>query len=194
MNTCQAKNCGRTLHSTTLGYCNPHYKRFIRCGSIEEDKPIVERHGMTNSPEYKTWHHMKLRCLNPKMTGYENYGGRGIKVCDRWKDFRNFYKDMGTKPTAEHSIDRIDVNGDYELSNCRWATPLQQQYNKRTPKNNTSGVTGVSPSRNSWKVRYNGKAEYYQNFDKAVARRKEELIRIERLSFIMEPKYYSLAD
>lgn len=90
------------------------------------------KHGMHGSPEYITWIHMKARCSNPKDKRYKHYGGRGIKVCDRWVDsFESFFSDMGKRPTSQHSIDRINVNGDYEPSNCRWATPTEQRHNRR---------------------------------------------------------------
>jgi hypothetical protein len=74
---------------------------------------------------------MKQRCLNYNSKDYTNYGGRGIKVCDRWiNSFINFYNDMGDRPLGT-SIDRIDVNGNYEPSNCRWSTSKEQQNNKR---------------------------------------------------------------
>lgn len=83
--------------------------------------------------EYSTWENMKQRCNNPNAEGYKNYGGRGIKVCVSWDKFSNFIKDMGPKPSAGHSIDRINNNLGYYKDNCRWATQSEQA-------NNTSKV------------------------------------------------------
>lgn len=84
------------------------------------------------SREYKSWDNMKQRCSNPHKDHYEAYGGRGITVCDTWKQsFVTFLQDMGPKPSIKHSIDRINVNGNYEPSNCRWATQRQQNLNRR---------------------------------------------------------------
>ena len=83
-------------------------------------------------PLYKTWINMRSRCNGPTDKGYHNYGERGIKVCSRWSDFYTFVADMGPKPTPQHSLDRIDTNGDYEPSNCRWATIIEQNNNMRT--------------------------------------------------------------
>ena len=77
---------------------------------------------------------MLHRTRSKKAINWENYGARGIKVCDRWLDFRNFIDDMGKAPSPKHSIDRIDVNGDYEPNNCRWATPKEQNNNKTNNK------------------------------------------------------------
>lgn len=88
------------------------------------------RHGMCESSEYNIWHGMLNRCKNPKDPRYKDYGGRGIKVCKRWLKFENFFKDMEKRPKGK-SIDRIDVDGNYELSNCRWATSQEQQNNTR---------------------------------------------------------------
>jgi hypothetical protein len=106
------------------------------CGCLRIGGPgSLPKHGMSFTPEYKAWCNMKNRCLNPKLPIYKYYGGRGIKVCDRWMNsFENFLADMGKKPSLELTIDRVDNNGNYEPGNCRWATMKEQSFNKRTTK------------------------------------------------------------
>lgn len=95
---------------------------------------IAKIHGFT-SPRYRRefaiWKTMWFRCTNPKCERYENYGGRGILVCRRWQDFKNFLKDMGKCPSAHHSLGRKDNDGNYEPENCHWETRVEQGRNKR---------------------------------------------------------------
>lgn len=88
------------------------------------------KHGLHRSDEYRSWKMMKEHCSNPKQDNWAYYGGRGILVCDKWKNsFEEFYKDMGPKP-KDYSIDRIDVNKNYEPGNCKWSSTKEQNRNK----------------------------------------------------------------
>lgn len=88
-------------------------------------------HGMEKTRQYGIWRHMIYRCCRPKERGYHNYGGRGIKVCDKWKTFIGFWEDMKDGYSDELSIDRINNDGNYCKENCRWATMTEQQRNRR---------------------------------------------------------------
>lgn len=119
------------------GLCNTHYERKRKHGTCElipKEQWGQYKHGKRRTPEFDTWYNMKRRCSDPNNEMYKNYGGRGIKVCERWlgdDGFSNFLADMGEKPSEKHSIDRIDVDGGYCPENCRWATVGQQAANKR---------------------------------------------------------------
>lgn len=115
----------------------------------------------TKHPLYVTWQKMKDRCYNPNSHAYSKYGGRGIKVCERWHDFNNFVYDMGEKPTKQHTLDRIDNDGDYCPENCRWATQLEQQNNTSYNRNIT--IDGKTMSTSAWCRHYGIKlTTYYQ--------------------------------
>jgi hypothetical protein len=140
---CQC-DCGEraVVRSSTLW----HGKQ-TGCG-CRQGKP---KHGCCGTRTYRSYIALRQRCLNPKATAYPNYGGRGITVCDRWcgpKGFQNFLADMGERPRGK-TIDRINVNGNYEPGNCRWATNEVQALNRRprksqaTPEAEAAEIMGV---------------------------------------------------
>ncbi len=106
------------------------------------------RHGQSkrgaSTPVYSRWHGMKQRCLNPDNPAYDRYGGRGITVCERWLTFENFYADMGDPPPGM-TLDRIDVNGNYEPGNCRWTSLAEQARNRRPYKLSAEAVQKRGP-------------------------------------------------
>ena len=106
------------------------------CGCLRKEGNSNRKHGMTKTAEYRSWAHIKARCTNPNHADFADYGGRGIKVCQRWMEsFEAFFEDMGKKPDWAKSIDRIDVDGDYCKENCRWADDRMQSRNKRNNRN-----------------------------------------------------------
>lgn len=127
-------DCGNYV--TVAGY-NLNTGNSNSCGCYKSERVSVsaairnKTHGMKGAPEYKVWCSMLNRCNHANDHAFANYGARGVKVCERWRKFENFFADMGHRPTPNHSLDRIDNDGNYELSNCRWATLEQQQNNRR---------------------------------------------------------------
>lgn len=138
-------DCGAELHVISLSLKRGTTKS---CGCLRNDvtRERATTHGHSAgykfTTEFMCYRGMKKRCTNENNKSYKDYGGRGIKVCDRWlESFENFYADMGSKPSPKHSIDRIDVDGNYEPLNCRWATAEEQVRNKRIYQSVTAGVS-----------------------------------------------------
>ena len=165
MKTCNVDNCSRKF--LAKGYCSYHYYRINKYNELE---PALVRdyHGGKGTTEYIAWKNMRKRCSSKSYVYYSHYGGRGIKVCDRWAtSFPNFLEDMGKKPSPNHSLDRIDNDGNYEPSNCRWATKQEQSRNQGLRSDNTSGVRGVGYDKANkiWIAYYAGKA-IFRSVDK----------------------------
>ena len=116
-------SCGRAHEATGSLLTRGHV---TSCGN--------HGHGMRGKLIYGVWNSMKNRCSNPKVKSYPSYGGRGIKVCERWQKFSNFYADMGDRASPSHSLERRDNDGDYSPENCYWATQDVQAKNKRSTR------------------------------------------------------------
>lgn len=121
----------KTLRNGISQSCGCLMKEIVSATNIKHG----HYRGRKRSPEYSVWVGIKQRCFDSNMNIYPYYGGRGITMCDRWKnDFLLFLKDMGTRPSKNHSIDRIDNNGNYEPGNCKWSTRSEQMRNKRNSR------------------------------------------------------------
>ncbi|HBF42328.1 MAG TPA: hypothetical protein DDW42_01620 [Desulfobacteraceae bacterium] len=139
--------CGNEVNVNKYALTSGHTKS---CGCLfrEVQKKINTTHGGTYSEEYTTWCSMKQRCYYVKNKRYKDYGGRGIKVCEKWKnDFTSFLNDMGKRPNGM-SIERKNNDGDYEPSNCKWATGKQQGRNNSN--NNLIKILGETKTMVEW--------------------------------------------
>jgi hypothetical protein len=126
------------------------------CGCVAKSGDPSRTHGRSSTATYRIWHHVLQRCRNPNDAAYINYGGRGIKVCDRWLDFENFLADMGERPSPKHEITRKDNDGNYEPGNVEWSTDaVAQSRNRRKFKKTSSQYRGVGwwKSGNLWRAR-----------------------------------------
>lgn len=163
MKTCDITNCGNIHYGK--GLCVKHYKKTPRY--------VI----------YSAWRNMHQRCENPTYKFYKDYGGRGIKVCERWsgeKGLANFIEDMSPKTTPKHTLDRKNGNGDYEPDNVRWATPTEQNHNMRLRRDNTSGAKGVDFDKrsNKWRARIKSHGVdthigYFKTKEQAILARKD---------------------
>lgn len=138
-------DCGNITTAESYKMRSGHTKS---CGCFRKERGVMLakqhiKHGKEGSRIYRVWVGILQRCFNPKTIGWVRYGGRGISVCDKWLQFEGFYEDMGEPPNDRMQIDRINNDGDYEKSNCRWAT-FKQQYNNKS---------------NNRLVTYNGKTQ-----------------------------------
>lgn len=164
---CLIEECDQRTHSK--GYCKIHYLRIKRTGSPNRK---YEDHGLRHTKEYKTWLSMKQRCLNPNSINYSDYGGRGITIYEEWKNsFVKFYDHIGKSPSPAHSVDRIDVNRNYEPGNVVWAIKTVQVHNQRVRKTSKSGIKGAHFRKDSQKwvssISYKGQRHHLGTFETA---------------------------
>ncbi|WNM52938.1 HNH endonuclease [Staphylococcus phage S-CoN_Ph10] len=146
--------CGNTIITKGKYLRNGDTKS---CGCLVKETSMRigsknKTHGLSKLPEYNVYTTMINRCNNPNHDRYHRYGGRGIKVCDRWlESFENFYENMGNRPSSKHQIDRINNDGDYTPENCRWVTPYENAINKEFKKGKL-GIVNIYQDKNSYYV------------------------------------------
>lgn len=136
-------DCGKVVSVRSENIRSGHSKS-CGCLKVKRGSETNHIHGMSRTKIHGVWCRIISRCESSTDHAFQHYGGRGIKVCDSWHDFRNFLNDMGHPPTPRHSIDRIDVNGNYEPQNCRWSTAKEQARNRRNNHLVTIGTKTMS--------------------------------------------------
>jgi hypothetical protein len=163
----ECPECGKHFKSMTVSV-NCGDTQSCGCKKMELVHKLNRKHGMWKTPLYMAWANIKARCTNPNLPGYSRYGGRGITMCDEWRnDFMAFYKWSMDNGYAEGlEIDRINNDGNYESSNCRWVTCSVNQQNKSKSKQTASGYKGVFAERDKWCARIGayGKGYYIGSF------------------------------
>lgn len=143
-------DCGNYYDAQTWNVVGGSIKS---CGCYHKEVAagINYKHGLSHTPEWTAWHNMIYRCYEPTHSEYKRYGQRNIAVCEQWRtSFETFLQDMGPRPTAQHSLDRIDNDGHYEPGNCRWATRDEQNNNKRNNRHVTA--FGETKTLQQWSV------------------------------------------
>lgn len=161
---CSIDNCDRKHYGK--GLCSLHANRLKQHGDVNYVNPDIEYHGFSKTSLYKVWAHIKQRTQNESNPYFFNYGGRGIKICNRWfSSFVAFHEDVGDKPSKVHTIDRIDNDGNYSCGKCdecqannwpmnvRWATRSQQSLNQRRGRVAEFGYRGVTRYKNKYQAR-----------------------------------------
>lgn len=158
---CSIENCNMPHYGK--GYCSMHYQKDRKYGNPLHVETTAESHGLSGTPVYNTWKEIKGRCFRESKKAYQEYGARGITMCAGYRNSATaFFEDLGHRPSDEHSIDRIDTNGNYSCGkceecikngwpmNCRWATLLVQSWNKGIRQTNKSGYIGVCKNQGRW--------------------------------------------
>ena len=166
VNRCSILDCEREY--LARGFCNLHYLRARESGDLAAAIRVNIPHKLSSHPLYHTWENIRQRCNNPNHTAYKWYGARGIRMCERWNNFRDFVADVGDRPEGT-TLDRFpDNNGNYEPGNVRWATQTEQIRNSGLNKLNKTGTKGVWYSKKiknyQVAIHANGRQHYLGSF------------------------------
>ena len=148
-------DCGREHDRQACSIATGASTQCVRCNAQDvaaaRALPVSSKAGGRQRPEYKSWTSMLSRCSDPDNAWWHRYGGRGIRVADRWRSFAAFYEDMGPRPSSRHSLERVDNDGDYAPGNVRWATAIEQARNTR--RNRVLEIDGERLCVSAWAER-----------------------------------------